>query len=427
MASLYPRGNTFWIKYKGPKGIIRKSLHLRTDKPKQIQNAQQLLIQYQAKEAKIKSTSDAHDEWETWVPGFILNREISETTKLTYKSQWTTLHRFLRERSITCPAELTYSDCAAYLDWRTNQETNGHKITLNTAMCEITLLHGIMEEAIVRDFAHWNPAQNLLKRRGKRRPKRTKAPELSDEEIQAHRERLKKYPQWMQDQFEIGLYTGFRPTETDFPLDTINFTDHTLAFIRRKPERVQTTPYNPVLDPIFKRMIANNQKFTLDTASNHGKLRPCWSLAWYYYSKKEGVKFLFKSLRVTFITRGRRAGVDRTTMMQLVGHNSSTVHEIYNRYLNEDTRHALDQITLPAQLRAALPSPPPANPPLSTSVSFPENHGPTSHTSFHSLSGNLCVETSNLTTTGSSIPFSGQPDGCSSSPPPAAQLLQFHS
>ncbi|HEY1171092.1 MAG TPA: site-specific integrase [Verrucomicrobiae bacterium] len=429
MASLFHRGKIFWIKYNGGASKpIRKSLHLRIDRPKHVQTAEQLLIQYQAKEAKIKANTGADDEWESWVPGFIINREISETTKITYRSLWTTILTFLHERKINCPAELTYNDCSSYLDWRTNQVVKDRKVNLNTAMGEMTLLHGIMEEAIVREFAHMNPAQNLLKRRGKRRPKRMKAPELSDVVINDHRERLKKYPQWMQDQFEIGLHTGFRPSETDFPLATINFEKHTLSFTRRKPERVQVIPYNPALDPIFKRMIANKQTNTLDTTSNHGKLRPNWSLNWLYYSRKEGVKFLFKSLRVTFITRGRRAGVDRATMMQLVGHNSTEVHEIYNRYLDEDVRHALDKITLPSQPEqmAELPSPP-QSAQIPQDVFFQDTGSPISHTFSLSLSGNPYQQTSLQAAIHTATSSTEQPCECSSIAHPLESEYQFHS
>jgi hypothetical protein len=69
---------------------------------------------------------------------------------------------------------------------------------------------------------------------------------------------------------------------------------------------------------------------------------------WILFFESLDMPYSFHSLRVSFITRLRRAGVDRWTAMRLVGHASTTVHSIYNRYeVEQDLRNAVEKVQIP--------------------------------------------------------------------------------
>lgn len=129
-------------------------------------------------------------------------------------------------------------------------------------------------------------------------------------------------------------------------LDTMEFT------VRMKGGAVKTKDFHPSLLPIFKRLKEAGESHVYPV-SPHDAVQGFCKLF-----KALGMPYSFHCCRVTFISRARRAGVDRWTVMQLVDHSSPTVHQIYSRYGRTD---------LKAGLSLAVGGQKPAQPPQSSS------------------------------------------------------------
>lgn len=238
------------------------------------------------------------------------------------------------------PCQVHRRHCLDYLKWRKegHADLGMFPVCHNTALHEIKLLHLVMNEAIQRDFCVKNPAARL----GIKKHKPAEKPEISDDDIQYIRTELRKEPQWMQDCFEIGLGTGLRLSETNLPLKDVDSVRQTFT-VRVKGGDVFTTKFDNFLLPLFRRLKEDRGKDARALGMPHDASKQ-W---WFFFRRIKRPQYCFHCLRVTFITRGARAGVPEAVMMKLAHHASETIHRVYTRLSVEDTGKYLEMFSPP--------------------------------------------------------------------------------
>ena len=112
---------------------------------------------------------------------------------------------------------------------------------------------------------------------------------------------------------------------------------HTYA-TRVQGGKLKTKPLHPALLPLLRKVTGPH---TVNVGTSHSARQ------WRLLFDKLGMKHTFQSLRISFVSRCRRAGIDRLTCLQLADHASATVHQIYNRWADSDLRSALAKLEFP--------------------------------------------------------------------------------
>lgn len=289
--------------------------------------------------------------WGAWVEKFLRDRYRTSPLTLTrYLNAWDWLVVYLDEKKIHVPAALDYNTVLAYIDWRTGQKRHSGKcVSRNTAITEIKVLGVIMREAMRRGFASANPCERLNIQRDPAKEK----PELTEAEIALIRDEcirreatLALPEQWMTTCFEIALHTLCRLRSTEVPMHLVNFERDEITLRvkgRRNGEpRWLTVPIHPDLRPRLQAL--------RDAGASHTcRLPRMAAKEWWALRQKLGIAHTcFHSTRVTGITRLWRAGVGESFAMRLAGHNSPTVHRIYQRGSTADLRASLNQLRFSA-------------------------------------------------------------------------------
>lgn len=336
-----PRSPFYYVEFKDAGGeVCRESTKCRWDTRDGERAANRILNKRAAEErqARVLPRNSAFDQW---VVGFLNQHATNPLTRRCYLNRWNMLTLFLNAQRVKYPCQLTYALCQDYVTWRTNGR-DIEAVSQNTARDDLGTLRLIMNEAIRRDFATINPCLNL---RIKTAPRRERQ-ELTDADIAAVRHELAtgtnpetgcRWFDWMKIQFEIGLHTGRRISETKIAMATMDL-ERGEYTVRVKGGKIKTKPIHPDLLPLLKTVKGD---FTHNVGASHSSR--CWRLLF----DKLGMAFTFHCLRTSFVSRCRRAGIDRWTALQLCDHASAVVHQIYQRYADADLRGALSKLTIP--------------------------------------------------------------------------------
>ena len=344
MASLYQRARSpyLWLKFRAATGPARVSTGFRRDLPADIRKARALCAARTSEELACPSAPPAV-RWASWVPTFLATRHGGSPKSLArYRIVWQNLEAFLTDRHITSPGRLTFADCFDYLPWRTagNKRLGIYRAARNTAIWELSLLARLMDHAIRNGWATSNPARRL----GLRRSAPHQKPEITDAHLDLIWRRLQVEPAWMRVSFQIGLYTGCRLGETSIPMRDVDLVNQTITFACPKggTSKAFVAPIHPQLLPLFRELRRMRRAFTCQLPALASR---CW---WRFFKKSGLPQYSFHCLRVSFVSRACRAGLQERDAMSLVNHASATVHRVYQRFRASDLAGPLRQIALPA-------------------------------------------------------------------------------
>lgn len=342
MASIYERAGSpfWWIKFRDPVTfkVKQTSTKFRVGIGPDTRNARELESEYTFRERKIL-TSSGREAWAIWVPEFLHLRYInSPQSKLRYETAWRTLKMFLAETDITLPRQLKREHCMEYFTWRSKPKKSAGKYaaTHNTALLEIKLLALIMDEAVARHIAPFNPCHRLRIKRTKCRLK----PEYSAEVLLTIEQAVEKEPEprrtFLRNSFLIARYHGCRLQETQLnPMRDVSLSDRggTITF-HTKGGKIHTVNLHPKLEPLFRDLIAKRATQTYEPPKSPSK-------TWFNFLTRHKIKAqtpnaCFHSLRVTAATRLARKGVSEKKAMSYIGHASATIHRTYVHFRSED-------------------------------------------------------------------------------------------
>ena len=340
MASLYARKNSpyWWVKFTDDSGRTRQeSTKLLRNDPAQTREAKLELAKRTQRE--LERGSQRSPTLALWVPDYLQARyATSPKTLERYHQMWAHWASFLTEHRITAAKQITYDLCLAFLRHRTKQGAHH-----NTGLSELAFLGLVMREAIRRGYATTNPVAQV---RVPRVPPPEK-PEITEHDLKRIWNGLKERPAWMQRAFFIGLHTGCRLRETSFPLTNVDFVNAQIYFSNPKGGRNRgySVPIAPELLEYLRKIKEAGETVSVELPS-----RP--SHRWRDFFRDLGMpQYCFHCLRVTFITRGARAGVPERLMRRLVNHASVLAHRIYQRVGSDELTAAVAQIAMPSMGR----------------------------------------------------------------------------
>lgn len=287
----------------------------------------------------------------TWVPGWLETKYSARAATLrTYQAQWKWLSLWLRQHKLHQPGGVRREDCFAYVPWRQSgvKEKSGRSPGVNTAVGELKLLAMVLDEAAARGLATTNPARRLGIERTEVVPKA----EMTDDEIRQIFEALKSRPAWMYRSFFLALQTGLRFSETAVRRSQVNLDRGEIALEQPKGgrKRAFTIPLYPEIAPLLREFMAGREPVLWDLPAQE---RDFASLVWVKFFRELGLGHLcFHCTRVTFITRGARAGVPEAAMMKMVNHASHEVHRVYQRRTDADAQQNRARFAIPTSADA---------------------------------------------------------------------------
>ena len=337
-ACLYRRARSpyWWIK---PKQGKPRSTKLRHAVPSETKDARDLLAKEVGKE---QITCAEPERWDAWVPEFIEERyEESPKSKERYWLRWRAIRAFLIEHDIKYPRQLKFSTVTKYVTWRRKGSLPAHGVKgcgKNTAIGDVKFLSLVMKRAVQLEYAPGNPVTGLVLTKAKPKEK----PEITDEHFALTVRALNAEPEWMRINFLICYYTGCRLREACVPLDCVDLANRFIHFPDTKGDKPFTVPLRDELLPLFSRLKQEGRKRAFEMPGLPSKD------FWQFFKRINLPQYCVHCCRVTFITRGARAGIRKDDMMRLVNHASEEIHRIYQRFQPEDLREALNRVPLPS-------------------------------------------------------------------------------
>lgn len=336
-ASLYKRAGSpfFWLKPKNGKARSTKLRHAVVGEARQAHDLKE------RESAKERQAFTEPERWDRWVTKYIQERyEDSPKSLRRYGQRWKAIRSFLGRHGVLYPKQLTFEVASRYLEWRRagDRDYGVYAVARNTAIYEVKFLGLLMRRAINFGYATSNPCAAMGLKKTKPQPK----PEFTDAELNLVWREIQTEAEWMRVAFEISLYTGCRLNETAVPLDCVDLKRKFIHFPDTKGDRPFTVPMRDELVPLFRRLLAEGRPVAC-VHHSHPSLE-----FRRFFDRIKLDKHTFHCCRVSFISRGARAGVPISEMLRLVNHASHEIHRVYQRFQPEDLRRALDKLELPA-------------------------------------------------------------------------------
>lgn len=349
MASLYERTKGkkkkrispfWWIKYRAANGCItRESTGFKIGVGLDTRNAERLCAQHTLRESTGAVGSDT-ENWDAWVPRYFNYRYSKSAPSLLRRTiAWKNVRMFLAERKVISPRQVTRDLCVGFMEWRAipNKSKGKYRASHNTAHYEIKTLSLVMREAVLRNYATFNPCRDLEISRMETKEK----PEFSsalldriDQAIDLEPERIQEF---LRNSFDIARYHGARLSETYLnPLTHVELRterDSRITF-KAKGRKTHTVMLHPKLFHLFKALRAAGRTETYAMPKSHAK-------EWHNFFNRTGIReefpgACFHSLRVTVASTLTRKNVTERKIMAYMGHASTTVARAYVRWHPED-------------------------------------------------------------------------------------------
>lgn len=339
MASLYLRKKFWWIKYRDPS--TNKIVRISTQLTERV-HARKLCVEYTLKEAVGRAATPS-EHWDQWVEAFW--EERYGTNKLRAQCAWRSLRMFLLEFNLTAPRQILREHAHQFIIWRGTPDKSKckYKAGRNTTILEIKFMSILLDEAVRRGYASFNPWLKLKLHR--ERPK--EKPEYSRHALAKILWNIRHEPEprrrFLLYSFLIARYHGCRLSETHFnPMTQVGFDGTPSISFRAKGDRVHTVYLHPKLIRRFKRMVAEHQTETYPRPKSPAK-------DWFNFLARIGIKeefpnACFHSLRVTAATTLARKGVEEKKAMRYLGHASTTIHRSYVRLKPDDLSTCTDAL-----------------------------------------------------------------------------------
>lgn len=364
MASLRKvKKSPFWIlrRRDAETGAWRDiSTKLRHDDVAETQAARRLATRATGEDERSVFKADDPGHFARWVPAYIDTHYTCPSTRRRQEIAWANLAGFLAAKRVTHPRQVRYEHAEQFMQWRKRQG-----VGQNTARLEAKFLAFLLNEAMRRDYTERNVIILAKIRMAPIRPKPDLAPDL----LQKARAEFSRRPKWMSTVLELMMHLGCRFSEASMPLTQIDFERDTIYVADAKrqdtdPRKLYPVPLPPALRPLLEALRDSGAKRTAPALSRDDNRR-------FNIILKQATGATSHSLRVAFISRCHRAGLNEMQTMRLVNHSSQLVHRIYSRLSVDDMRSAM--LRVPAL--PPLPSAPPENPSPSAASSCDQRTG----------------------------------------------------
>jgi hypothetical protein len=361
-----PDSPWIWVQFaaRGDKKQYRKT-EIRKDDPHRKRRIEAELRHLRAELLDNHDTADPQDGW-AWVHGYLRSRYAAQPkTRQVYRNQWRPLLDYLLSHDIIAPALLERRHAYAYLPWRTRQRKakSGKNISHNSARGELKLLGLVMDEAVTSHYVHENPVRRL----GIGEEDTALKPEITADEERTIRQALAVEPLWMQRAFHIGISTGLRHADCRILATQIRWESDDVLIERPKGGRKREFVI-PIYDTIRADLEGLRQRGDRALFEIPSEFARIPALRWRAFFDRACLPHIcFHCSRVTFISRGMRAGIPEPVMMRMVNHGSKLISRIYQRWTTDDVRRYATRLApIPSVSDATFENPPATPAPRAT-------------------------------------------------------------
>jgi len=275
-----------------------------------------------------------------WVVPMIENMPITTGTCERYLSAWRSVNQFMTLKKFRLD-EFGPIHANLFIHWRHDVKKNlsRKKLSRNTMIQELKILKIIQRQGRLFGKMEGRPMDDYKCQQSAKRIR----PELTDEEIQKCRMALMNKPSWMGVAFEISLATGCRLRECCIPTSCIDLERRTVTFPNPKGGETKAflIPIPASILPLLTHIVESGAKVTclMPRKASYRFRR--------MFDKLGMPNHCFHSLRITRVSRMRRAEVPRASAMRLVNHSSEIVHRMYDRFEMGDLRKYVDAGSTP--------------------------------------------------------------------------------
>jgi len=286
-----------------------------------------------------------------WVkPWISVKYKRVDGTRTTYVRHWKNFIPYLAERKILAPAFVEREHAFDYIVWRTSQIKQKSKKhpTHNTALQELKTMARVMDEAVARGMAEKNPIRKL----GIGREDSALKPEITEAQQAAIEKALKNQPEWMARSFKLAIRSGLRAHTTRLRRSQVDIASESVVIERPKggQSRGFAIPLTTAVKETLQPWLDGTEPYFWTRPPDFNQ-KPR-GVVWREFFDSLGLcEYCFHCARVTYISRGARAGVPQSVMMTLVNHADAEIHRIYQRFSKSDVRGWAEKI--PGQAASA--------------------------------------------------------------------------
>ena len=313
-----------------------RSTRCRADDPKQTRAAQRMAEDASALEGKVGP--DADGEFAAWALDYIRRHYDRAASQKRYEAAWMRILEWARLRGIRHPGHVRYEHASDFMDWRVKGGASH-----NTARLELKFLSFVLQEAMRRDLIQKNP---IALAKVPRVPAKLKQ-DLDSADFQKARAAFseRNTSPWMLTVFEICAHLGCRFREAELGRDDVDFETGViwLTDSKRKagdPRKRFSVPIPPSLDKHLRGVFLTRERTAPDLSWGEHNTR-------FNVTLKAATGATSHSLRVAFVTRCHRAGLNESQAMRLVNHSTRLVHAVYSRLSVNDAREAAARVMPP--------------------------------------------------------------------------------
>lgn len=338
----FPGSPFVWLTYRLPGDRKKRYFKTRVRKDAE-EKVRKVALAKNDFERKLLLSSqtvrESASDW-GWVEPWLSQKYRTKARTLAvYRAQWDSLSVFLDEEGITHPTLLDRDQCYEYTEWRTGQvkKKSGKNPSINTALGELKLLGMVLAEAKNRGYV----TENVCLKLGISREETDLKPEIEPDQEAIIVEALKKLPaeyDWMLTSFTVAILTALRFADTRLARAQIRWQDDEILIERPKGGRRRefAIPIYETLRPLLHDFRKSGRSHIWTRPANQTKP---YGMVWRDFFDGLGMhEVCFHCTRVTFITRGMRAGVPEPVMMKMVNHGSKLVSRVYQRWAPKDVR-----------------------------------------------------------------------------------------
>jgi len=350
MAKIYYRESSpkIWIQRKiAGKWVRERTEWLIGDRAGE-KKARELAARYTLEEMGQQSRTKTGN-FSEWVDAWFLEKFGASKTKThsIYTQQWGWISRWMEERGIKHPMDLTRESLSDYREWRKPRPGVRRKgASINTVLPEIRTLGRVLKEAKLRGYCKEIVTRDLG---WKTEDRREYAP-WTDEEIQLALEKSKGLPkdkQWIRAALLLGTYQAARSAQMEVPLTAFDF-DQKLIFwprsVMKGKKRDWVQPMDERLIPLIRPMVEERRKAKKTTLADRPELYALQVRRW-LDSPKLKIPKVLHGLRATWITKAALSGIPEAVARAFVHHAGPEVHRIYQRIRPSQTGEFLSLVS----------------------------------------------------------------------------------
>lgn len=288
-------------------------------------------------------------EFSDWVDAWLLQKYGTQKTKTysIYSAQWEWISRWLAERGLKHPQDITRESLSDYREWRKPREGVRRKgASLNTIIPEVRTFGRILKEAKLRGYCQDVVTRDLGWKPEDRREYEPWTNDEIDRALKAS-EALPKKDLWIRAALILGTYQASRSAQMEVPLSAIDFEAgmiHWPKEVMKGKKRDWVQPLDPRAAALLKPIVEARRLAGHKTLADRPTLYALRVRRW-LDSKALGIPKQLHGLRATWITKAALAGIPEAVSRAYVHHAGEEVHRIYQRIKPAQTGEFLTRIS----------------------------------------------------------------------------------